>query len=557
MNDAVHAPRYFQNEAVAAVLGELMSVRSTLLVMATGTGKTKTFTELIRTWPGNVLVLAHRDELIEQARKRLENDTGEFVEVEKAEFRASFSRVVVGSVQTLCNPRRLRRFKPDHFGLIVVDEAHHAPSKSYQIILSYFQKAKVLGVTATPDRSDGIAMGRVFNSVAYQFDLLDAIQDGWLVPIRGHRERIESYDLSSVTKSAGDLAPGELDEAVILAVDAMVRKAVELYPDRRAIVFTPGVRSAELAAEKLNLLKPNSAIVISAGTDPDERRQLIKDFKVGKYQYFCNCAIATEGADFPDVSLIVMMRATLSRSLYLQMVGRGTRVLPGLVDHLDGPERAPERRDTIAKSIKPWMTVLDFVGNTGRHDPLGVEDVLGGKYTDQERKAAKEKAEAQELTEDYDPLANLDEARAELARMAQVQVGKIKSTTEIFDLFGRKSGTGDGPDAIPRSGRDVRSITPGQVRVLTRLGLEPERIERMTFAQASRFINACQLRGALNLASFKQMQVLAKWGVTAKNVPAKTAGEALDYLKNISWRRSAESRAHVASIVTRDLGPEN
>lgn len=545
----MNKPVYYQEEACASVLGELITARSTLLVMATGLGKTVCISNICKTWPGNILVLAHRDELITQAWKRIEADTGEWVEIEKAESHSYVARIVVGSVQSL-TAKRLQKWKRSHFTLVIVDESHHAVSKSYRTILDYFNTAKVLGVTATPDRGDGVAIGLVFETVAYQFDLLDGISDGWLVPIRGHREHLDELDISGVSKNAGELAPGELDDAIVLAVDAMVRKTVELYPDKRVLFFFPGIRSAELAAEKLNLLDPGSAIVVSGKTPTEERQQLVSDYRAGKYRYFCNCMIATEGFDVPGIDVVAMCRPTLSASLFMQMIGRGTR--PGCnVYAIDGLEGAAERKALIAGSPKPHMTILDFVGNSGRHKDrlLGIEDILGGKYSVAERALAKKAAEEATTGTDgsYDPLEALARAREELARMAAIQMPVIASRTELFDPFADAGGQ---QTPFLRRGRDGRSATEGQLRELMRLGVSKDEAETMSVAQASRFMNACRLRRAQGLASYKQLSILRDFGVTSRAVPALVASEAIAYLQQARYRKSPEVKAEVQRIIT-------
>lgn len=153
--------RPYQRDAAAAVMGEFRDKRSTLIVMATGLGKTQTFGAIAAVWPGRVLVLAHREELLDQARARLRQMTGEPVGLEQAGYWATGERIVVASVQTLVREQRRARFAKAPFGLIVVDEAHHTPAKSYRSILEAFPEARVLGVTATPDRGDGTALQEI------------------------------------------------------------------------------------------------------------------------------------------------------------------------------------------------------------------------------------------------------------------------------------------------------------------------------------------------------------------------------------------------------------
>jgi superfamily II DNA or RNA helicase len=533
--------RGYQIQAIAAVHKGFELYRRLLLVMATGTGKTETFGKIIKEWPGDVLVIAHRDELLDQAKKRLEGITGEWVEIEKAEQRAYAARIVVASAQTLASEARLKAFAPDRFSLIVIDEAHHYVAPTFIRPIEYFAKANVLGVTATPDRGDGIALRKGFDHVAYQYDIADAIEDGYLVPIRGHREVLKDLDISQVKKTNGRLNDAQLDEAVILAVDAMVRKTLELYPSRRGIAFFPGVKSAELAAEKFNLHKPGSAIVISGKTRPELRRKLVKDFKAGKYQYLCNCQIATEGFDAPDVSLVIMGRPTLSRALYAQMVGRGTRVLPGICT---GIASASGRRAAVAASAKPDCVILDFVGNSGKHDLMAVEDVLGGKYTDAEVKKAKLAAKVSGGSEDVTEA--LERARAALREMAKLSAGVIKSRTEMFNPF-RVLSIPD--DSSPVAARDKRPASARQVEALEKFGVNRREMIGMAFVDASKLLDSLIVRARDGLATYRQMKQLREYGVAkADKVAFADAKLAMDFIARCRYAKSPGINRAVQAI---------
>ncbi|MEE8385868.1 MAG: DEAD/DEAH box helicase, partial [Dehalococcoidia bacterium] len=293
--------RWYQTEAHAATFAAWNGgARSVLNVLATGLGKTQIFSGIAADFKGNVLVLAHRDELINQGAKRLEQITGEMVEIEQAELRASKTgRIVMGSVPTMRRLDRLERMGPDRFDLIIIDESHHATAKSYRTILDYFSKAKVLGVTATPDRTDGKAMGQVFDEVAYSMDILAGIDSGYLVPFDGEMAVMEELKLGDVDTTAGDFVAKQLDNEVVKIVEAVVADVREHHPKRTGIFFFPGVKSAEYAAEKFNVVDPGSAIVITGKTDRQLRKQMVQEFREGRRKYLCNCMVATEGFDAP------------------------------------------------------------------------------------------------------------------------------------------------------------------------------------------------------------------------------------------------------------------
>lgn len=288
--------------------------------MPTGTGKTVVFAELVRRQQtnggGRALIVAHRTELLEQARNKL-RDVGVWAALEKAEHRSRTERVVVASVQTL-KGKRLRRFRPDEFDTIIVDEAHHATAASYRGILEYFKTALVLGVTATPDRADGTALGEIFASVAYRYELRDAIRDQWLVPIVARRIFLEKVDLSAIKSRAGDLAQDELAEVMATdeAVVGVVVPLLEQAGDRRTIVFGVDVAHSTAIAHALCERRPGSARVAHGEMDAGTRAELLADFRAGRFQFLVNCALFTEGFDEPCVACVACARPTKSRALY-------------------------------------------------------------------------------------------------------------------------------------------------------------------------------------------------------------------------------------------------
>lgn len=323
-----HGLRPYQEEAVSNAIRELDDVRSTLIVMPTGSGKTKVMTEIARRrGQDKILVLAHRDELLQQARERFARDCGERVGLDKAEDFAADERIVVGSIQTVSMPARLERFSPQRFDTIMVDEAHHAQATTYRKVLDYFGNAKIVGVTATPDRADEKAMGQIFDSVAFLYEIENAINDGYLCDVRCTRIEIAGLDLSSVKTVAGDLNQGDLDkvmaiEEVLLGVaDATIREA----GDRRTLLFTTSVANADRLAEIMNRHREGCAMAVNGKTEIDERRGILKAHQVGDFQFLVNVGIATEGYDDPAISCVAIARPTKSRALYC--MDRSTEVL--------------------------------------------------------------------------------------------------------------------------------------------------------------------------------------------------------------------------------------
>lgn len=507
--------RPYQQKAVASALQRLEHDRSTLLVMPTGTGKTQCFGELISQWPGRVLVLAHRTELVRQARDRISQMTGEWVDVEQRDQTAYNARIVVGSMATVAQTRRLERLGREAFTLVVIDEAHRGACNSYRKILSWFEDAKVLGVTATPDRGDGKALGDVFESVAYKMDILEAIDDGWLVPVEAQRIFLDDIDVSGVKTSGGDLQIGQLDEAMVKATAGVARETCAIVgpDDGQGVVFFPGVESGMLATEWLNKERPDSARFVCGQTDVSERDQMFRDYASGHFQFLVNVMVATEGWDCPPAKWCVMARPTKSRALYTQCVGRVTRPLPGVVD---GPASASERKASIAASGKPACTILDFAGNTGRHDVCTPVDVLGGSYSDAEIKQAKRKSSEGDRVSVTDALAN---ARKQLQAIAARHQARVRARRERADAF--RASEDDSPSPKWREG----GATEAQVQYLRKLGVRhtPEISKR----QASALI---EKHSKNRKATPKQIYALRRHAVVSDDLPFTVARRALDYV---------------------------
>lgn len=536
--------RWFQREACQAITDGWEENRSQLLVLATGLGKTRCFSTIARNWTGNVLVLAHREELLEQAKAALEHLTGEVVEIEQAERRASRkTRIVVASLDTMRTQTRKDRFGKDHFGLVIQDEAHHCLAPSYRETLEWFN-AKLLGVTATPDRGDEKALGQVFDQVAYVFDILQGIDAGYLVPLRGHQVELGEIQLDGLSKVAGDLAKGQLDEVMVRAVEGIVHKTLELAPGRQGIGFLPGVKSSQYACERMNALLPGSSIFMSADTPRDERRVMVRDFKAGKCRYLWNCMIATEGFDAPAASVIMQGRPTLSRALYAQMVGRATRVLPGCVEHIEGQEGGAARRAAVAASAKPDALILDFVGNATKHALISPEDLLGGDYTPAEIEEAKRKAKKEG---GENPLKLLEDARRELAAVAAAVRSKVQATHRSFNPFQVLD-----VDLTSTTRDDMRwgrqAPTEKQLEALKNMKVPEAARKAMSQREASRILTERNQRYAAGLASYAQLAHLTKYGVTSKDVSFVNAGKALTYVAQNGWNPNRVDSTKVAQL---------
>ncbi|HBK54248.1 MAG TPA: DEAD/DEAH box helicase, partial [Syntrophomonas wolfei] len=342
--------RPYQQGAREAVLQEWgKGIQNTLVVLPTGTGKTIVFSKIIESCVEKgerVLVLAHRGELLDQAADKLAKSTGLMCATEKADQTClgSWFRVAVGSVQSLQRHKRLQQFSSDYFNTIVIDEAHHAISDGYQRILEHFNEAKVLGVTATPDRGDMRNLGQLFESLAYEYTLIQAIRDGYLSPIKAQTIPIK-LDLSAVGMQTGDFKAGDLGTALDPYLYQIADEMAKICMDRKTVIFLPLVKTSQKFCSILNGKGFRAAEVNGNSQD---RAEILRDFDQGRYNVLCNSMLLTEGWDCPSVDCVVVLRPTKIRSLYAQMVGRGTRPSP--------------------ETGKTELLLLDFLWHTDRHE---------------------------------------------------------------------------------------------------------------------------------------------------------------------------------------------
>jgi len=422
----------------------------------------------------------------------------------------------------------------------LVHNCHHSLAPSYKKVLDHFTCPK-MGMTATPDRGDEKALGKVWQDVAGVWDIVDGIEGGYLVPIKGRSVRVDEINLSAIGKTAGDLAVGELDAEMVKHIEGIVQKTLELEPGRRGIWFFPGVKSAELACERIRALGQTCAFV-SGETPREERDEIMRGFKNGTYQHLTNCQVATEGFDAPAADMVVIGRPTLSRALYAQMVGRGLRVLPGTVECFDEPLA---RRNAVAASAKPDCAVVDFAGNAGKHTLVSPEDLLGGDYSDEEvqlaKKAAKEGVPG-------DVLENLAAARRELkAMMAKIQ-SNVKATVQSFNPFAVLHM--EDPD--PHKERFREPMTEGQAIRLKGFNLKDSQMKNLSKLEAQKLIGSLQVRRNLGLCSLNQLSVLSRHVNAPVNLSFRKASQAMTYLsETCKWNPSAEQRTVLLGMVSK------
>jgi superfamily II DNA or RNA helicase len=521
--------RPYQTEARDRVLAELEGVRATLLVLATGLGKTVCFAAVAAVYVAlgrRVLVLAHRGELLDQAAATLAR-FGLTVGIEQADRRAGDAQVVIASVQTM-RGKRLESFAPDGFGLVVIDEAHHTAAKTYRAVLAHFEPAKVLGVTATPDRADGVGLRHAFESEAFRMELGAGISGGWLAPIDLRSVVVEHLDLSHVGIERGDFVAADLEreltrERVLHEVAAPL---AELAGDRRTLAFVAGVKQAYALARVLREHGVKAAAV-DGGMSREARAQVLADYRAGRVQVVCNAMLLTEGYDTPETSCIALVRPTRARGLLVQMIGRGTRCAEG----------------------KTSCLILDFVpGRTGAVRLAAPADALAGAELPSPllaRVRAISSAEAGELgaliqqaredleAERLGALRRHHAEELERARLIRSGLKYAAARVDIGDLLRavRLPEPGVANDTVPEWKR--KPATTSQLGALRKAGFEvPCNITR---ADADALFDVLAERRREGLCSVRQAKLLRRYGLR-DDVCFNDAREALDAIAANAWK---------------------
>lgn len=509
--------RPYQEEARAKVQQEWKEGRKrTLLVLPTGCGKTIVFSKIIedRVKMGErVLVLAHRSELLEQASDKLMTATGLGTALEKAENTSigSWFRVVVGSVQTMQREKRLSKFPSNHFDTIVIDEAHHAISDGYQRVLEHFGEANVLGVTATPDRGDMRNLGSYFDSLAYEYPLVDAIKSGYLSKITAITIPLE-LDLSTVSQQAGDFKASEIGTALDPYLDQIADEMVKQCKDRKTVVFLPLVKTSQKFRDILNAKGFKAAEVNGESKD---RAEILEDFDKDKYNVLCNSMLLTEGWDCPTVDCVVVLRPTKVRALYSQMVGRGTRLAPGkenllLLDFLwhterhelcrpahliaSSPEVAKKMTENMAEDTEVEFSLLDAEEQASKDVVAEREEALAKQLAEQRKKKRKLVDPLQfEMSIQAEDLADYVPSFGwEMAPPSEKQLKALEKFGIYTEEIGNAGKAGKLLDRLNKR-KDSGLTTPKQIRLLEGRGFR--NVGMWKFEDASNLINRIAASG--------------------------------------------------------------
>lgn len=485
--------RPYQQEARQAVTEKWNNGdKRTLLVLPTGCGKTIVFAKISEDCVRHgdrVLILAHRGELLDQAAEKIKKSTGLGCAVEKAEESClgSWFRITVGSVQTLMRQSRLERFSQDYFNTIIIDEAHHCVSGSYQRILQYFSEAKVLGVTATPDRGDMKNLGSVFESLAYEYSLPQAIREGYLSPIKALTVPLK-MDLTGVGIQSGDFKAGDLGTALDPYLEQIAVEMEKVCRDRKTVVFLPLVKTSQKFRDILNAHGFRAAEVNGESRD---RNEILKQFDAGEYNALCNSMLLTEGWDCPSVDCIVVLRPTKVRSLYSQMVGRGTRLSPG----------------------KDHLLLLDFLWHTERHELCHPANLIcenpevAQKMTENlEASACPVDIEEAEKQASEDVVSQREEALAK--QLSEMKHRKRKLVDPL--QFEMSIQAEDLSGYIPSFGWEMAPPTDKQKNTLEKLGIFPDEIDNA--GKAAKLLDRLAKRRETGLTTPKQIRFLESRG---------------------------------------------
>lgn len=510
--------RPYQQEAKNSVFEQWEKLNKTLVVLPTGCGKTIVFAKVAEECVRRrkrVLILAHRGELLEQASDKILKATGLRCAVEKAEETClgSWYQITVGSVQSLQREKRLAQFDPDYFGAIIIDEAHHCITDGYQKILQHFPDAKVLGVTATPDRGDMRNLGEYFESLAYEYTLPKAIKERYLSPIKALTIPLQ-LDLSGVSMQAGDFKAGEIATALDPYLYQIADEMEKYCQDRKTVVFLPLVKTSQKFRDILNEKGFQAAEVNGESKD---RAEVLEDFDHDKYNVLCNSMLLTEGWDCPSVDCVVVLRPTKVRSLYSQMVGRGTRLNPGKED----------------------LLLLDFLWHTERHElchPANLiceSEEVARKMTENLEKEAGcpidlEEAEKQ-ASEDV--VAQREEALAQ--KLAEMKRRKKKLVDPLQFEMSIQAENLSG--YVPTFGWEMSPPTDKQKATLEKLGILPDEIDNQ--GKASKLLERLDKRREEGLTTPKQIRFLESRGFEHIGTwQFETAKKLIDRIAANGWR---------------------
>ena len=506
--------RDYQKKAVSKVFEHWETNKSGLLVQATGTGKTIVFSEVAKQISdngGRTLILAHRDELLNQAQEKIKLAQDITTGLEKAQIRSNGESIIVGSVQTLKNENRLAEFDSKYFTHIIIDEAHHSTANQYKSVLNHFPNAKILGVTATPYRGDKEDLSIIFDDIVFEYGLIQAIKEGVLSPILFKLIPVE-INLNNVHQSMGDFKPKDLESVL----DPYLREIAHIMKKecqgRKTVVFLPLISTSQ---KFTRILRDNGMNAVEINGSTPNRSQILKDFENGKIDILCNSMLLTEGWDCPSLDCIVNLRPTRSETLYTQIIGRGTR-------------KAPNKENLL---------VLDFLWQSEKYD-LCKPSVLVAQNQEQE-----ELIDAYlEEDEEIDITDALDRAKSDIiaqreAKLAEKIERKRHRKTKLIDPieYGLSIKAEDLINYTPQFMWEKEPPTAKQIQTLKNSDVDISTIPNKGYA--TKLIDRLITRSNLDLSTPKQIRFLEQKGF--KNVGLWQKEEASNLISKIAdnnWR---------------------
>lgn len=474
-----------------------------------------------------VLVLAHRGELLEQAADKILKFTGLGCATEKAEESClgSWYRIAVGSVQSLQREKRLEQFASDYFDAIIIDEAHHCLSDGYQRVLSHFDGAHVLGVTATPDRGDMRNLGTYFDSLAYEYTLPKAIKEGYLSPIKALTIPLE-LDLSGVAMQNGDFKAADIDSALDPYLYQIADEMIKNCKDRKTVVFLPLIKTSQKFRD---ILVSRGFKAAEVNGNSQDRAEILEAFDKGEYNVLCNSMLLTEGWDCPTVDCVIVLRPTKVRSLYSQMVGRGTRLAPGKKD----------------------LLLLDFLWHTERHElchPAHLicenEEVAKKMTENIEAAGCPVDIEAAEQQAESDVVAQREEALANTLKEMRKRKRKLVDPLQ----YEMSIASQDLSNYVPAFGWECAPPTDKQKKALEKLGIYPDEIDNA--GKAKLLLDRLDKRREEGLTTPKQIRFLESRGfLHVGEWSFQAATKLIDRIAANDWRVPR-------GIVPKDYRPE-
>lgn len=511
--------RPYQQEAKTSIFEEWdKGVQKTLLVLPTGCGKTIVFAKVAEECVRKghrVLIMAHRGELLEQAADKIAKATGLGCATEKAEESCigQWFRIVVGSVQTLMRTKRLEQFPSDYFDTIIIDEAHHCLSEGYQRVLSHFDQANVLGVTATPDRGDMRNLGQYFDTLAYEYTLPKAIKEGYLTPIKALTIPLK-MDLSSVGVQSGDFKASDIGNVLDPYLGSIAKEMIEFCKERKTVVFLPLVKTSQKFRDILNQKGFRAAEVNGNSSD---RAEILKDFENDKYNVLCNSMLLTEGWDCPSVDCIIVLRPTKVRSLYCQMVGRGTRLCEG----------------------KDHLLLLDFLWHTERHELCHPASLIceNEEVAKQMTKNLEEQTGCPIDIEEAEQQASEDVVSQREEALAKKLEEMKKKKRKLVDPLQYEMSimAEDLSNYVPSFGWEMAPASDKQIQALEKFGIYGNEIDNA--GKATLLLDRLQKRRQEGLSTPKQIRLLEGKGF--KNVGTWSFDGASNLINRIAangWR---------------------